>query len=320
MRSAAMRHRTNRGESRGQCPINHCPSLIVHVRAFTLIELLVVIAVIALLLAIFIPSLNAARERAQRVVSLSNLRQLTTAWIVYAEEHEGRLVSGIPFSRSQPSPRFPQVLSGWVGTAFALYPHNRAAVLENADKGALWPYLRDIDVYRCPKGRNAWSCTYNILPGANGYQTDGTCVAGTNVAEITPLGKRVGRTVLRLTRLSDIDNPGASERGVFIDTCRRIPGAFYVSYLDPVWHVSLPPIHHAGGATLSMADGHAEYWKWRGRETQTIPRETTDGGFEYMKVETGYDYRPQTEDGLYDLERFQRTTWGRLGYETERRP
>jgi len=26
------------------------------------------------------------------------------------------------------------------------------------------------------------------------------------------------------------------------------------------------------------------------------------------------DYEPQTEDGLYDLQRLQRATWGRLGY------
>ncbi|MHC4352206.1 MAG: prepilin-type N-terminal cleavage/methylation domain-containing protein [Planctomycetota bacterium] len=48
-------------------------------KAFTLIELLVVIAVIALLLALLIPALRAAKEQGQRAVCLSNLRQLTTA-------------------------------------------------------------------------------------------------------------------------------------------------------------------------------------------------------------------------------------------------
>jgi hypothetical protein len=31
----------------------------------------------------------------------------------------------------------------------------------------------------------------------------------------------------------------------------------------------------------------------------------------------GGDYEPKTEDGLYDLQRLQRTTWGRLGYPAE---
>ena len=59
---------------------------------FTLIELLVVISVIALLLAILIPVLDRARELGQHTVCLSNLRQLTLAWILYAEDNNSWLV------------------------------------------------------------------------------------------------------------------------------------------------------------------------------------------------------------------------------------
>jgi len=68
-------------------------------KGFTLIELLVVIAVIALLIAILIPVLNLAREQAQRAVCLSNLRQLTLAWVLYADDHDGKLVLGWTFGR-----------------------------------------------------------------------------------------------------------------------------------------------------------------------------------------------------------------------------
>ena len=54
-------------------------------KAFTLIELLVVIAIIALLMAILMPTLRRAREQGQRAVCLSNLKQLTLAWIMYAD-------------------------------------------------------------------------------------------------------------------------------------------------------------------------------------------------------------------------------------------
>lgn len=62
-------------------------------KGFTLIELLVVIAVIALLLALLTPILRSAKERAHRVVCLSNIKQLTLAWLTYAEEHDGKIVS-----------------------------------------------------------------------------------------------------------------------------------------------------------------------------------------------------------------------------------
>jgi hypothetical protein len=67
-----------------------------------------------------------------------------------------------------------------------------------------------------------------------------------------------------------------------------------------------------------MADGHAEYWKWKGRETVEMPRKLLPVGsfFRSVLLERA-DYEPQTEDGLYDLGRLQKATWGRLGYSVE---
>ena len=61
-------------------------------KAFTLVELLVVIGIIALLISILLPALNKARDNANTVACLSNMRQFTAASANYAAENKGYII------------------------------------------------------------------------------------------------------------------------------------------------------------------------------------------------------------------------------------
>ncbi|HSW46978.1 MAG TPA: prepilin-type N-terminal cleavage/methylation domain-containing protein [Phycisphaerae bacterium] len=64
---------------------------IVRCRAFTLIEILVVVAIIALLIAILVPTLARAKEQTRRVVCLSNMKQMGVAFSAYGSDSKGNL-------------------------------------------------------------------------------------------------------------------------------------------------------------------------------------------------------------------------------------
>lgn len=275
-------------------------------KGFTLIELLVVISIIALLIGLLIPVMRAAKERGQRAVCLSNLRQLTLAWTAYAEENDGKLVNGRARSFSQGTwgPPWVDVLS------FSTSDHNDVG--SHHHNGALWTYLKNENVYRCPMSRPGIPVTYAIVCAANGESPNET---RQNIFR----SKRIGSTILWIRKLTDIVSPSATQRAIFVDygNSPAMGDAFQVHYAYPGWALGggIPLVHHDQGMTLSMADGHVEYWKWRGTETMDMIRATLPSG-----SFTGGRFEPRTEDGLYDLQRLQKATWGRLGYSEKQAP
>src|SRR5690606_15517772 len=74
--------------------------------AFTIIELLVVISIVALLVALLLPSLGAAREQGRQVKCLANVRSLHVAESLYNADYQDYLTpvtQGAPFGSTSKS-------------------------------------------------------------------------------------------------------------------------------------------------------------------------------------------------------------------------
>ncbi len=111
-------------------------------KGFTLIELLMVIGIIALLMAILIPTLNRAKEQAKNMVCTANLRQYALAGTMYLDDNDDHFADPHKFLLGEGSGR----ASGchWCNADI----WRRAQ--ENNEMGPMWPYLKDKDVHLCP--------------------------------------------------------------------------------------------------------------------------------------------------------------------------
>jgi len=233
---------------------------------FTLIELLVVIAVIAVLMSILMPALQRAREQGKRAGCLSNLKQLTLAWIVYADDNEDKLVNGDTgeygwvsggtgsnmYAAGHPPHEshymeVPWVLKDWTDSMSKL---QKDEAIEN---GALYAYTRTLKLYKCqtvgnraarPSALSAPARTYSIMDSMNckGWASD-----------------RGGRMIKKRLEIKE-----PAFRAVFFDDGGTTPsalGGWSVEVRQEKWW-DPPPVRHGDGTNFSFADGHSDYHKW----------------------------------------------------------
>ena len=202
-------------------------------RGFTLVELLVVIAIIAVLMAILMPALNRVREQGKRAVCLSNVKQLALAWIMYADDNDGKIcAANVGHSDF-----------GWVARMNASDPPDVQILAIKS--GKLYRYCSNLKLYKCPTGIRGEMRTYSVVSSMN----------------TIPGGASKGKVFKNRMNI-----PRQAERIVFVDEGRISNYAYNVFYNQPKWR-DIPPLRHGNGTNFSFADGHSEYWNWKDQDT-----------------------------------------------------
>lgn len=248
-------------------------------RAFTLIELLVVIAIIAILAAILFPVFAQAKKSAKKASDLSNIKQLTTASVMYGGDNDDVFVANgegmVPSNAGnwwtmEPYTGQSDFYGNPYGAGAGGNPPNQAPLgfmdplaVQNWGRET-FPYVKSLDMFVSPGAQNDADAKFAPLKGNGGrtsYMFNG-CVSRMSQTNISKPADQVIFQSRATTVKEAIVSP---RRNYFTD------GAMHANDADISW----AGFNFSKGGNYGFADGHAKfmmrkqlkfknlgYWEW----------------------------------------------------------
>jgi len=229
------------------------------------------------LAAMLLPALDQSKKKAQGILCLSNLRQVSLGWQLYTDDHDNRYPPNASTGATWPAVGVDKVNPSWVGGVLgstARPDNTNAQTLVGADYaafGSIGQYVRHAGVYRCP-------ADVSTDPGSgqarvrsismNGWVNPGKVNQHDSAYWSLPFQK--------FARPTGIGRASPSEIFVLLDERYQSinDGWLYVSVegynrdgsvnAGALNVYDLPAVYHNKASAFSFADGHCALRRWQG--------------------------------------------------------
>ncbi len=249
-----------------------------------------VIAIIAILAGLLLPALAKAKTKAQGIMCMNNTKQLTLAWLIYANDYndfvspnrDGGDVQGIAAATANWKNPIPYAklswADGWVN--FAANNSDNTNTL-NLTLAALGPYTsRSVGIYHCPAdqypAKQGGAMMLRVRSNSmNGFIGDRASTRTTGKNDWYP-------AYLQYLKLGHMSRPGPASLWLLVD---EHPDSINDGWLitdvtsKSRW-VDLPASYHNGACGFAFADGHSEIHKWQENSTKVKVKKTQYNGFD----------------------------------------